>query len=74
MLIKRTMAEKEEKKDNTKKNVLFIIVVFLAFCFMYYQKGVDYSTPTQTEQVKEYATLQDAYNEHKNYIWNVCKE
>lgn len=74
MLIKRTMVDKEEKKSNTKKNVLFIVVVFLAFCFMYYQKDVDYSTPTQQEQIKEYATLQDAYNDHKNYIWNVCKE
>ena len=74
MLIKRTMAEKEEKKDNTKKNVIFIVVVFVFFAFIYYTGNTDYSTQTQPEQIKEYATLEDAYNDHKNYIWHVCKE
>lgn len=35
----------------------------------------DYSNnTTATKTIKHYDNLNDAYNDHKNYIWNVCKE
>lgn len=59
-----------------------IIVVTLAFIWFFSTSDTakndvgnisrDYSTTTNT--VKHYDNLNDAYNDHKNYIRNVCKE
>lgn len=66
------MTEKQDVKKPPKA-LIFWIVVFILFAFIYYTKDTEYNT-TSTQQIREYATMQDAYNSHKNYIWSVCKK
>ena len=68
--------EETPKKKKSKMSALewiFIIVVIIGFIWLFSDSKVDKSNVSVNE-VKHYSNLNDAYNDHKNYIRNVCKE
>lgn len=77
-----TQPVKKKKKISTMEWLL-IIVVTIAFIGFFSTSDTakndvgnisrDYNTTT-TKTIKHYDNLNDAYNEHKNYIWHVCQE
>lgn len=72
-------AEPKKKRRLSKLEWIFIIVVTIGFICLFstsdnpsgWSTVTNYDTPTT---VKTYNSLTDAYNDHKNYIRNVCKE
>lgn len=67
--------EKEKKK---KKTSIWTWLVLFLLIGLFVPKNDDPQTnepkPNNINVVNHYENLQDAYNHHKNYIWDVCKE
>lgn len=66
----------KKKRKMSALEWIFIIVVIIGFIWLFSDSKVDKSNVSVNEvkQVKHYSNLNDAYNDHKNYIRNVCKE
>lgn len=64
---------KKKKKKISTLEWIFIIVVIIGFIWLFSDSKVDKSN-VRVNEVKHYSNLNDAYNNHKNYIRNVCKE
>lgn len=67
---------KKKKKKISTLEWIFIIVVIIAFIWLFSDNKSNKSSviTNQINQIKHYSNLNEAYDNHKNYIRNVCKE
>lgn len=67
---------KKKKRKMSTLEWIFIIVVTIAFIWLCSHKEVDKSNVrvNEVKQVKHYSNLNEAYNDHKSFLWQVCRE
>ncbi len=68
-----TETEEQKKKDsNMLKRCIFLCILVVWSIALPYIQPKDLSTGWNT--IKTYSSLDQAYSEHKNFIWHSCVE